>query len=56
MEVHSTRITPEVDGTHIVIVDFGAKNALGGVVRNIARGLVDHETCEALVVLEIEPK
>ena len=56
MEVHSTRITPEVDGTHVVIVDFGAKNALGGVVRNIARGLVDHETCEALVVLEIEPK
>ena len=56
MEVHSTRVTPEVDGTHVVIVDFGAKNALGGVVRNIARGLVDHETCEALVVLEIEPK
>ena len=56
MELHSTRVTPEVDGTHVVIVDFGAKNALGGVVRNIARGLVDHETCEALVVLEIEPK
>lgn len=56
MEVHSTRIAPEVNGTHTVIVDFGAKNALGGVVRNIARGLVDHETCEALVVLSIEPK
>lgn len=56
MEVHSTRIAPEVDGTHVVIVDFGAKNALGGVVRNIARGLVDHETCEALVILDIEAK
>ena len=56
MEVHSTKIAPETDGTHLVIVDFGAKNALGGMVRNIAKGLVDHETCEALVVLEIEPK
>lgn len=56
MEVHSTRIAPESDGSHLIIVDFGAKNALGGMVRNIARGLVDHETCEALVVIEIEPK
>ena len=56
MEVHYVWITPEVDGTHIITVDFGAKNALGGVVRNIARGLVDHETCEALVILDIEPK
>ena len=56
MEVHSTRIAPESDGTHLIIVDFGAKNALSGMVRNIAKGLVDHETCEALVVIEIEPK
>lgn len=54
-KARETRIAPEVDGTHVLFVEFTAKNALGGTVRNIATGMIDHDTCEALIVVEIEP-
>ena len=51
METHSTRITPvNADGKHIIFMEFSAKNAFGGRVRNTAGGLVDPETCEATLV------
>ena len=48
METLETRITP-VDnfGDHFIITEFTAKNAFGGVVRHVADGIVDNETCEA---------
>ena len=54
MEVHETRIAPvDANGQHAVFMDFGAKNAFGGMVRSMARGLIDNGTCEA-VLLYIE--
>ena len=47
METHSTKIAPVQDGIHAVVVDFSAKNAYGGMVRQEAQGFVDHDTCEA---------
>ena len=48
MKTYSTRITPvDENGYHTIIMDFGANNAFGGMVRNAAVGLVDNETCEA---------
>ena len=50
METHETRIGKvgaSVTGKHRIIMDFGARNAFGGMVRNTAYGWVDHETCEA---------
>ena len=48
METLSTRITPVDDfGDHYIIMEFTAKNAFGGVVRNTATAIVDNETCEA---------
>ncbi len=49
METFETKITP-VDGItdkHTVIMEFGARNAFGGMVRNTAVALVDNGTCEA---------
>ena len=57
MKVHSTRIAPVDDaGLHHVFVEFSAANAFGGMVRNTAIGMIDNETCEAVLVLEIEPR
>ena len=52
LTVHETRIATVVvdsDGRqcHVLLVDFGARNAFGGMVRHEARGWVDHETCAA---------
>ena len=47
LEVHTTRIAPVEGGVHAVKVDFSAKNAFGGMVRNEATGFIDHDTCEA---------
>ena len=50
LEVHETRIAAAVGGKHAIMVDFSAKNALGGRVRHLARGGVDHETCVATLI------
>lgn len=48
METISTRITPvNENGRHLVALDFTAKNAYGGRVRNTAYGYVDNGTCAA---------
>ena len=52
MEVHETRIGPAAPGSdgvlgHAIVMEFGARNAFGGMVRHTARGWVDHETCTA---------
>ena len=47
-ETHSTRITPvDTSGNHTIIMDFSAKNAFGGHVRNEAVGTVEQATCKA---------
>ena len=52
METYETRITPVVTDSngqrgHAVVMEFGARNAFGGMVRNTARGWIDHDTCAA---------
>ncbi len=48
METHETRIWPVNSlGRHEVVMDFGARNSFGGMVRRTATGWVDNETCEA---------
>lgn len=52
MVTHETRIAPVVTNNsgqqgHAIIMEFGARNAFGGMVRHEARGWVDHETCAA---------
>ena len=50
METRETLITPVNNaGQHRITVNFTARNAFGGVVRNRAFGLVDNEMCEATI-------
>ena len=49
METHSTRmgaLGTRPNG-HSIVMEFGARNAFGGMVRHNAIGSVDNETCEA---------
>ena len=47
IEIYETRIAPVNElGRHTIVMDFGARNAFGGMVRNTATGWVDNETCE----------
>lgn len=51
MKTYETRITPANDqGQHTILMDFGARNAFGGMVRSQAVGWVDNETCEATLL------
>ena len=52
MDTYETRITPvdTSNNTHIIFMDFGAKNAFGGMVRSTAAGFVNHTNCNALLV------
>ena len=51
METHGTKITPVNDlGQHTIIMDFGARNSFGGMVRQEATGWVANETCEATLL------
>ena len=50
METFETRITPNNNGKHVIRMEFGAKNAFGGVVRHTALGEVDNTTCDAVLV------
>ena len=48
METYETRIgSVDSQGRHSIVMDFGARNAFGGMVRREASGWVDHETCQA---------
>ena len=47
METYSTVISQAVNGRHRIKMEFGARNAFGGMVRHTVIGWVDHETCEA---------
>ncbi len=48
MKTYETRISPvNADGRHLIVMEFGAKNAFGGMIRNTASGWVDNETCRA---------
>ena len=51
MDTYETRITPldTSDNTHTIFMEFGAKNAFGGMVRSTATGFVNHSNCEALL-------
>ncbi len=47
METFSTRISPVgEEGQHTLIMDHGARNAFGGMVRATAIVSIDHESCE----------
>ena len=51
METEETRITPvNKNGEHSISLEFTAKNALGGRVRNTAAGTVDNATCIATLI------
>ena len=47
MQTYETLIGPVRDGKHQITMNFGARNAFGGMVRHTAKGEVDHKTCEA---------
>jgi hypothetical protein len=42
-----TRITPEVNGKHNIMMEYRAKNGFGGMNVATAVGTVDHQTCDA---------
>ena len=48
MKSHETRIGPvnEATGVHVIVMEFGARNAFGGMLRRTATGLVSSDTCE----------
>ena len=51
MDTYGTRITPvNAQGKHTILMDYGARNSFGGMVRGTARGTVDNETCEATLL------
>ncbi len=49
METFSTRMGQlgSRPNGHSISMDFGARNAFGGMVRHTATGSVDHDSCEA---------
>ncbi len=52
LELDATRIGPAMPDSngilgHSIVMEFRARNSFGGMVRNTARGWVDHETCAA---------
>ena len=50
METYETRVSPVEDGEHSIIMEFGARNVFGGMVRQTAFGTYDHKTCEAVLL------
>lgn len=46
METFETRVSPVKEGRHEILMDFGARNAFGGMVRKVAYGNYDNKTCE----------
>jgi hypothetical protein len=42
-----TRITPEVNGKHNIMMEYRARNGFGGMNVATAIGTVDHHTCQA---------
>ena len=49
METHSTRFGT-IEGQFFLIMDYGARNAFGGMVRTEAIAIMDTETCEVFVL------
>ena len=48
MKTYSTKVTPVgEDGNHEILMDFGAKNVFGGIVRHTASGFFSQVTCDA---------
>ena len=49
MKTYETKIAPvdTLTGKHTLIMDFGARNSFGGMVRNTAVAWIDNESCEA---------
>jgi hypothetical protein len=45
-----TRITPEVNGKHKVVMEYRARNGFGGMNVTTAIGTVDHQTCTATLI------
>ena len=50
METYDTLVSPVENGEHTIVMDFGARNMLGGMVRATAVGTYDNKTCEAVLV------
>ncbi len=52
MKTYSTSITPVMAGTgkHRLVMDYGARNAFGAMVRNQAKADIDPDTCEATLL------
>ena len=51
METFETRIWPVVEGRHRIMMEFGARNIYGGMVRLTATGWIDNESCDATLTL-----
>lgn len=48
-EHDETRVTPVSDeGTHLIFMEFRARNAFGGIVRNTARGSYRQSGCQSI--------
>ena len=48
MDTYETRIEPVgTNNRHRIVMEFGAKNLFGAMVRHTATGWVDHDSCEA---------
>lgn len=49
METHATYYG-RIDGDFVIRMDYGARNAFGGMVRTTAVGIMNTETCEVAVI------
>ena len=50
MEIYDTLVSPVENGEHTIVMEFGSKNAFGGMVRQTAFGTYDNKTCEAVLI------
>ena len=50
MEIYDTLVSPVENGEHNIVMEFGARNVFGGIVRRTAVGTYDNETCEAVLI------
>lgn len=51
MRIDNTNITPvNVSGSHVISMEFGARNAFGATVQSRAMGMVDSKTCGVTLI------
>ena len=50
MKTYETRYRVNPDGTWTIFMDYGARNSFGGMVRNLAVGTMNTDTCAVTVI------